>query len=96
MVKCLAHDFGKRGITVNTIAPGGVKTDMWTHAAAKYVEGGDKMTPEQVEETVAKWGPIKRAGEVEDIAGVVAMLASPEGKWLTGQTMHVSGGAYMV
>ena len=95
MVKCLAHDFGSRGITVNAIAPGGVKTDMWTEAAALYIEGGDKMTPQQVEDLVAKWSPLRRAGEPDDIAGVVAMLAGPEAQWITGQTMHAGGGAYM-
>lgn len=49
MVKCLAWDFGNRGITVNCIAPGGVKTDMYAEAAAKYLKGGDKMSIQQVD-----------------------------------------------
>ena len=95
MVKCFAHDFGSRGITVNAIAPGGIKTDMWTEAAADYLEGGKNMTAQQIDDLVAKWSPLKRTGMPDDIAGVVALLASPEGQWLTGQTMHVGGGAHM-
>ena len=96
MVKCLAYDFGSRGITVNAVAPGGIKTDMWTEAAAEYIEGGKDMTAQQVEDLVARWSPLNRAGEVDDVAGVVALLASAEAQWITGQTMHVSGGAHMV
>ena len=94
MVRCLAYDFGQRGITVNCIAPGGVKTDMWTEAAAKYIEGGDTMSPEQIEKLVAGWSPLKRAGEVDDIANIVSVIASPEAQWITGQTIHAGGGAY--
>ncbi|KAK2129036.1 hypothetical protein NOF04DRAFT_1343946 [Fusarium oxysporum II5] len=82
MVKCLAWDFGSRGITVNCIAPGGVKTDMYAEAAAKYLKGGDKMSIEEVD------------GEISEIR-VIAMLASPEAQWITGQTIHASGGAHM-
>lgn len=96
MVKCFAHDFGSCGITVNCIAPGGVKTDMWTEAAAKYIEGGEKMSAQQIEDLISKMSPLKRAGEVDDVAGVVALIASPEAQWITGETMHVSGGAYMI
>ncbi|KAI3585619.1 hypothetical protein IWW34DRAFT_801461 [Fusarium oxysporum f. sp. albedinis] len=74
MVKCLAWDFGSRGITVNCIAPGGVKTDMYAEAAAN---------------------PLGRPGFPNDIAGVIAMLASSEAQWVTGQTIHASGGAHM-
>ena len=94
MVRCLAYDFGQRGITVNCIAPGGVKTDMWTEAAAQYIEGGDTMAPEKIEKLVAGWSPLKRAGEVDDIANIVSVIASPEAQWITGQTIHAGGGAY--
>ena len=95
MVKSLAYDFGPRNITVNAIAPGGIKTDMWTEAAAKYLPEGARMTDEEVDTEVAKWSPMNRPGFPDDIAGVVALLASPESQWLTGQTFHVGGGAYM-
>ncbi|KAF7556541.1 hypothetical protein G7Z17_g1293 [Cylindrodendrum hubeiense] len=95
MVKCLAWDFGKRNITVNCIAPGGVKTDIYTEAAAKYLPGGDKMTEEEIDAKISQWSPMGRPGFPADIAGIVALLVSPEAQWITGQTIHASGGAFM-
>ncbi|CAI7642213.1 unnamed protein product [Penicillium bialowiezense] len=95
MTKCLAVDFGSRNITVNCIAAGGVKTDMYAEMSAKYIPGGDKMSPQQIDEALSKWSPLGRPGEVEDVAGVASLIASPESQWLTGQTWQVSGGAYM-
>ncbi|KAM0085576.1 hypothetical protein ACKRZS_002182 [Fusarium odoratissimum] len=94
-VKCLAWDFGSRGITVNCIAPGGVKTDMYAEASAKYLKGGDKMSIEEVDGQISEMSPLGRPGFPNDIAGVIAMLASPEAQWITGQTIHASGGAHM-
>ncbi|KAJ5360686.1 hypothetical protein N7517_009877 [Penicillium concentricum] len=96
MTKCLAMDFGPRNITVNCIAAGGVKTDMYAEMSAKYIPGGEKMSPQQIDEALSKWSPLGRPGEVEDVAGVASLIASPESQWLTGQTWQVSGGAYMV
>ncbi|KAL9109446.1 MAG: hypothetical protein Q9227_005954 [Pyrenula ochraceoflavens] len=96
MIKSLAYDFGHRHITVNAIAPGGIKTDMYTEAAAKYFPDGDKMTPQEVDDALSKWSPLGRPGFPEDIAGVVAMIAGEESEWLTGQTFQVGGGACMV
>ncbi|KAG9663102.1 hypothetical protein KCU64_g1538, partial [Aureobasidium melanogenum] len=96
MVRSLAWDFGKRNITVNCIAPGGIKTDMYAEAAANYIPGGDKMSIEDIDAKVSQWSPLGRPGFPDDIAGVVALLASEEAQWITGQTMHVNGGTYMV
>ncbi|KAM3069009.1 hypothetical protein ACMFMG_004188 [Clarireedia jacksonii] len=95
MAKCLAVDFGKKGITVNVIAPGGVKTDMYATVAAEYIPGGASMTIEEIDEQISKMSPLGRPGFPEDIAGVVAFIAGPDSQWLTGQTFHVSGGAHM-
>lgn len=95
MIKCLAFDFGSRNITVNCIAPGGVKSDMYAEAAKDYIPGGEKMTIEEIDEKIGSMSPMKRPGFPEDIAGVVALLASAESQWLTGQTFHVNGGAHM-
>jgi len=95
MTKCLAVDFGARQITVNCIAAGGVKTDMYTEMAAKYIPGGENMSPEQIDECLSKWSPLGRPGFPEDVAGVASLIASKDSQWLTGQTFHVSGGAYM-
>lgn len=95
MVKCLAWDFGSRGITVNCIATGGVKTDMCAEAAAKYLKGGDKMSIEEVDGKISEMSRLGRPGFPNDVAGVIAMLASPEAQWITGQMIHASGGAHM-
>ncbi|KAM5347296.1 hypothetical protein ACJ41O_010301 [Fusarium nematophilum] len=96
MVKCLAYDFGPRQVTVNALAPGGVKTDMYADAAAKYIPGGSRMSEDEIDDALSKWSPLNRPGFPDDISGVVALIASPESQWLTGQTFHVSGGAHMV
>ncbi|KAK8211032.1 hypothetical protein IWZ01DRAFT_306057 [Phyllosticta capitalensis] len=93
MIKCLAWDLGSRGITVNCIAPGGVKSDMYQDAAKHYIPGGADMSIEEIDARISQWSPLGRPGFPEDVAGVVALLASPESQWLTGQTFHVSGGA---
>jgi NAD(P)-dependent dehydrogenase (short-subunit alcohol dehydrogenase family) len=81
----LANDLGRRGITVNTVAPGVVRTDMTAHYLA---------VPELVAglESVAALG---RVGEPEDVADIVAFLAGPQGRWITGQTLDASGGTWL-
>jgi len=95
MVRSLACDFGPRNITVNCVAPGGIKTDMYTEAAAKYLPGGEHMTPEEIDEKHSQWSPLNRPGFPDDVSGVIALLASPESQWITGQTLQINGGAHM-
>ncbi|KAK8190443.1 uncharacterized protein BKA78DRAFT_332087 [Phyllosticta capitalensis] len=95
MTKCLAWDFGSRGITVNCIAPGGVVTEMYEQQSKNYIPGGADMSMEEINARISKWSPLGRPGYPDDVAGVVALLSSPEAQWLTGQTFHVSGGAHM-
>ncbi|MGM4888453.1 SDR family NAD(P)-dependent oxidoreductase [Tardiphaga sp. 215_C5_N2_1] len=76
----LAKEFGPRGITVNTIAPGVIETDMTTQILAERGAGIAAMTP------------LGRVGQTDDIAGVALFLASPEAKWLTGRTIIADGG----
>ncbi|MFF4415829.1 SDR family NAD(P)-dependent oxidoreductase [Streptosporangium sp. NPDC001559] len=85
MAPSLANELGRRGITVNTVAPGVVRTDM---------TAGHTSIPEVVAafEAITALG---RLGEPEDVADVVAFLASPQGRWVTGQTVDVSGGTYL-
>ncbi|WP_172384725.1 SDR family oxidoreductase [Streptomyces sp. MNP-20] len=81
----LANELGRRGITVNTVEPGVVLTDMIAH----YAE-----VPEAVAglESITALG---RIGEPEDVADVVGFLAGPRGRWVTGQSIDVSGGTYL-
>lgn len=95
MTKCLACDFGPRNITVNCIAAGGVKTDMYSVNAPHYVADSENMSEEEIEAALSKWSPLGRVGIPEVVAGIIILLASPLSQWLTGQTFHVSGGALM-
>lgn len=81
--KSLAQEIGSRGITVNVVAPGFIETDMTA------------ALPDMVKEEMLKRIPMKRMGQVEDIAEVVAFLASDLAKYITGETIHVNGGMYM-
>ncbi|MEE8529039.1 MAG: SDR family oxidoreductase, partial [Gammaproteobacteria bacterium] len=81
--KSLAREIGARGITVNTVAPGFIETDM-TRA----------MTGEQRERLTSQI-PLNRLGGPEDIASTVAFLASPAAGYITGETLHVNGGMFM-
>lgn len=82
--KSLAREIGSRGITVNVVAPGFIETDM-TRA----------MKDEQRTALLAQV-PVKRLGSVDDIAAAVAFLASSEASYISGETIHVNGGMYMV
>jgi 3-oxoacyl-[acyl-carrier protein] reductase len=82
--KSLAREVGSRGITVNVVAPGFIVTDM-TEALG---EAQKAALLGQV--------PLGRLGSPEDIAHAVAFLASPEAAYITGETLHVNGGMYMI
>lgn len=85
----LAVDLGSRGITVNAIAPGATKTDMYEKNAHLYRDPNSTLS---VDEQMNKFSPLGRVGTPEDIANVVAFLVSDEGGWITGQVIHVTGG----
>ncbi len=81
--KSLAQEIASRGITVNVVAPGFIDTDM------------TKVLPDMVKDEMMKRIPMKRLGKVEEIAEVVAFLASDSASYITGETIHVNGGMYM-
>jgi 3-oxoacyl-[acyl-carrier protein] reductase len=82
--KSLAREVASRGITVNTIAPGFIDTDMT-----------QTLTDEQ-KEGIFSQVPANRLGKPEEIASTVAFLASDAAAYITGETIHVNGGMYMV
>lgn len=77
----LAKEFGAKGITINAIAPGPVKTEL-------FLEG---KTEQQIE-ALSKLNSFQRLGEPEDIANVIELLLSDKANWITGQTIRVNGG----
>ena len=77
----LAFDYGPMGIRINCVGPGATRT----HALSTV------LTPE-IEERMLTHTPIKRLGEVSDIAGAVLYFASPVSAWVSGQVLMVNGG----
>ncbi|MGF1753696.1 3-oxoacyl-ACP reductase FabG [Vibrio makurazakiensis] len=82
--KSMAREVASRGVTVNTVAPGFIETDM-TKA----------LNDEQRAATLANV-PAGRLGDPREIAEAVVFLASPAAAYITGETLHVNGGMYMV
>jgi 3-oxoacyl-[acyl-carrier protein] reductase len=82
--KSLAREVASRGITVNVVAPGFIETDMTR-----------SLTEEQRKDILAQV-PANRLGEAKEIANAVAFLASDEASYITGETLHVNGGMYMI
>ena len=82
--KSMAREVGSRGVTVNTVSPGFIETDM-----TKALNDDQRAT------TLANV-PAGRLGDPREIASAVVFLASPEAAYITGENLHVNGGMYMV
>ena len=82
--RALAKELGSRSITVNTVAPGFIETDM------------TKDLPEDQKAALAGQIPLARLGQPAEIASVVAFLAGDGGAYISGETIHVNGGMYMM
>jgi len=83
-VKALAQEGARYGITVNAIAPGYIATDMV------------KAVPEEIVAKIIKGIPVGRLGEAEEVANAVAWLASDGAGFVTGATLTINGGQYMI
>ncbi|MFT5576423.1 MAG: 3-oxoacyl-[acyl-carrier protein] reductase [Bermanella sp.] len=81
--RALAREVGSRNITVNSVAPGFIETDM------------TNKLPEEQRTALVGQIPLARLGQPEEIAGVVAFLVSDAAAYITGDTIHVNGGMYM-
>jgi len=84
MIKAIAQEYARRGVTANCVAPGFIVTPMT-----------DRLNDKQRETIMAKI-PASRAGTVEEVSAAVAFLASSEASYVTGQTLHVNGGMAMI
>jgi 3-oxoacyl-[acyl-carrier protein] reductase len=84
MIKAVAAEYAKRGVTANCVAPGFIVTPMT-----------DKLNEKQREVILSKV-PANRAGTPDEVAAAVVFLASNEAAYVTGQTLHVNGGMVMI
>ncbi len=83
LTKTVAKEIASRGITVNAVAPGFIETDMTA------------VLSDDVKEAMLSQIPLTKAGTPKDIADAILFLASDSAAYITGQTIHVSGGMYM-
>jgi 3-oxoacyl-[acyl-carrier protein] reductase len=83
MTKSVARELASRGITVNAVAPGFIATDM------------TDVLGEETKDALLGQIPLARLGKPEDIANMVAFIASDKASYITGQVFHVDGGMYM-
>jgi 3-oxoacyl-[acyl-carrier protein] reductase len=83
LTKGVAKELASRNITANVVAPGYIETDMTANL------------PDKAKEAMVSQIPLGRPGTAEDIAAAVVFLASDKAAYITGQTLHVSGGMYM-
>lgn len=81
----VAPELAKRGITVNCVAPGIIDTDL----------NSDWIDQDGAREQAAKLSAFDRIGTPDEVAGVIAFLASDRGRWVTGQTIDATGGSYL-
>jgi 3-oxoacyl-[acyl-carrier protein] reductase len=83
LTKATAKELASRGITVNAVAPGFIKSEM------------TDILSDKVTEAILNTIPLKRLGTTEDVANITAFLASPEADYVTGQVINVDGGMVM-
>jgi len=83
LTKALAREVARKGITVNSVAPGFIETDMTANV------------PPQVLDKVKELTPIGRLGKPEEVAEAVKFLASPRASYITGEVINVNGGMFM-
>jgi len=80
LARCYMKELGERGITINSVLPGFVETELASDTPAEYKDALVKRTA------------LRRLGTPEDIADVVCFLASDAARWVTGEAIMVSGG----
>ena len=98
ITQSLAKELAEHGVRVNAFCPGIVDTDMWSYNDTMWgqlLDGDDHKPGTLMQEWVKTKVPMKRVGTPEDVAGLVAFLASDDAAYITGQAINVDGGLIM-
>jgi meso-butanediol dehydrogenase/(S,S)-butanediol dehydrogenase/diacetyl reductase len=95
ITQSLAKEVATEGITVNAFCPGIIETDMWAYNDQAWGKLLGNYAPGELMKEWVDGIPMKRAGSGEDVAGLVAFLASEDAAYITGQTLNVDGGLIM-
>jgi len=93
LTKCLMYELAPYSVTVNAVSPGAVDTDLLKKGIREKSESSG-MTVEEIYAQIVSTTPLGRLCQPEDIAAAVAFLASPDGDYITGELIHVTGGAF--
>jgi len=95
LVKSIAQEVGKSGVTLNVVSPGATNTELRQEREASMREQMGEEKYQRRVSTVLKMYPTGRIGEPIDIANAICFLASEEASWITGQVLSVNGGFAM-
>ena len=95
ITQSLAKELAVDNITVNAFCPGIIETDMWAYNDSAWGKLLGNYKPGELMQEWVRNIPMKRAGKAEDVAGLVAFLASDDAAYITGQTINVDGGLIM-
>ena len=87
----MAGESARYGVTCNAVAPGPIETPLLMSAPEQFAEVGERVVQNMIAKTV-----LRRLGQPEEIAAVIAFLASDDASYMTGQTVGVSGGMGMI
>ncbi|MGO4255917.1 SDR family oxidoreductase [Marmoricola sp. RAF53] len=90
MTRTLAIELGPYGVCVNAVAPGFIATEMTDATAARL-----GLSVEEFRQSNAEVTPLRRVGQPDDVAGVIAFLSSEDAAYVTGQTLYVDGGVIL-
>jgi meso-butanediol dehydrogenase / (S,S)-butanediol dehydrogenase / diacetyl reductase len=95
LTQSLAKELAPHGVTVNAICPGIIDTDMWAYNDEHWGKLLGNYKPGELMKEWIEGVPLKRAGNAQDIAGLVSFLASDDAAYITGQSVNIDGGLVM-
>lgn len=95
LVKSVAQEVGKNGVTLNVVSPGATNTELRQEREAQMRAAMGEEKYQRRVQTVLRMYPTGRIGEPDDIASTIAFLASDRASWITGQVVSVNGGFAM-